>query len=124
VAVLEGGLAGVGGANSIGAVTALEIPLVVRLKYFNSICGDTIGSGADAAAAGPGVLLIAGGLAPGTGAAGEGATGGAFVLTATSTGAGGLTGATSGGGRAIRTRLVTGGAGMRKRKATGPTTGK
>jgi hypothetical protein len=44
VAVLEGGLAEVGGANCTGATTALEIPLVVRLKNFSSICGEIIGS--------------------------------------------------------------------------------
>jgi hypothetical protein len=124
VAVLEGRPAGIGGANSIGVVMALEMPLVVRLKYLSSICGETIGSGTADAATGPGVLLIAVGLASGTGAAGEGATGGAFVLAATSATGGGLTGAASGGGRVIRTKLVTGGAGARKRKGTGPTTGK
>jgi hypothetical protein len=41
--VLEGGWGDVGGAKNIGAATPLPGPLVDRLKYRSSICGETIG---------------------------------------------------------------------------------
>jgi hypothetical protein len=85
VAVLEGGFAELGGANSIGAITPPAAPLVERLKYLSSICGDIIGSVMGAAAGGSG-LKLTGELVSGGGAAGgaEGAGG----LAATSAGGG------------------------------------
>jgi hypothetical protein len=84
VAVLEGGFVAPGGANSIGATTPLEVPLVERLKYFNNICGEIMGSGAMDVEAGRGMLAAAGGLVSTMGAGG-----GAIALSSSADGAGG-----------------------------------
>jgi hypothetical protein len=47
--VLEGGVAGAGGAKSTGAMIPLAAPLVGRLKKRSSICGEINGADADEA---------------------------------------------------------------------------
>jgi hypothetical protein len=116
--VLDGGLAAPGGAKSTGVIMPPAALLVDRPKYRSSICGEILGSDAEGSASGPVVVLVAAELAAGSAGA-DGADG--------ADGAEGMSGMDeggSGGGRGITIRLVAGWAAGRKRKATGPTTGK
>jgi hypothetical protein len=120
VAVLEGGFAAVGGAKFIGAMIPPAAPLVGRLKYRRSICGETFGSDSRGVASGAAGPLAAEGS---TGAE-DGLAAGGNGLGALSAAMDGADGGKSGGGRGIRTRLVADGTAGRKRKGTGPTAGK
>jgi hypothetical protein len=116
--VLEGRLAGVGGAKSTGAVIAPAAPLVDRLKYLRSICGEIFGSEEEGVASGSAAVLVAGELvAAGAGAGGTNGAGGVEKSLRVDEGG-------SGGGRGITIKLVPGWGAGRKRKGTGPTTGK
>jgi hypothetical protein len=125
--VLEAGLAAAGGAKSTGAMTPLTVPLVDRLKYLRSICGEIIGSDPKGVVSGSAGLLVGAKIRGVEG----GAEAGGAVLASVAAAAdgvdgvgGGVAGGGSGGGRGIRTRLVTDWAAGRKRNGAGPTTGK
>jgi len=128
--VLEGGLAGIGGANSNGAITLPAGPLVEGAKYRSSICGDILGSKPNGAESEPEGLFVA----PDTTAVfvAAAATEAArlvetfvtrFRLVETA-GAGGSAGGTTGGGSGILIKFVPEGGFARKRNGAGPTAGK
>ena len=125
VAVLEGGVAAAGGAKFTGAVIPLAVPLVDRLKYLRSICGEIFGSDPEGTASGPaGPLATVESTGVADGVAGGVSLASVFVAAGGVAKAGGGGAGKSGGGRGIRTRLVAGCGGGRKRNATGPTAGK
>jgi hypothetical protein len=123
--VLERGGAGAGGAKSTGAMIPLLAPLVDRLKYLRSICGEIKGSAPKGAASGWGGVFVTAkisGAEERVAAAGAGLASVSAAVFVEAVDA--VEGDTSGGGRAIRTKLVPDGAAGRKRKAAGPTAGK
>ena len=124
--MLEGGVAGAGGAKSTGGMIPLAGALVGRPKYRRSICGEILGSAPkEVASDGAGLFVAASVTEPeAVLLAGEA---GLFSVSAPPDGVGGVDrvgDGASGGGSAICIKFVAAGAARRKRKAGGPTAGK